>query len=249
MFNTRFPLTILEQAAQSELIPPPIRKEIALAAWARAGLIDQPESQRRLIRLVKEQWPTLAADLDSLTAAVDPVERKRAFIYAVLRHPGIRPALRGSTHRATPIERIDNLRDNWWCGMEGSLDSLKSNREYQTLRDYQRRNPGKKLAAFSQASADVPTFLSESETADAERQIQRLRTIETGPNYLSAQAIQWAKDAPNDPRVPEALHLAVRTTRYGCVDDETPGFSKAAFRLLHRRYPNSDWAKKTKYWY
>jgi hypothetical protein len=26
-------------------------------------------------------------------------------------------------------------------------------------------------------------------------------------------------------------------------------FSKAAFELLQRRYPTSDWAKKTKYWY
>ena len=66
---------------------------------------------------------------------------------------------------------------------------------------------------------------------------------------ISAQAIQWAKEAPDDPRVPEALHLAVRTTRYGCVDGETTSFSKAAFQLLHRRYPKSEWAKKTKYWF
>jgi TolA-binding protein len=25
--------------------------------------------------------------------------------------------------------------------------------------------------------------------------------------------------------------------------------SEQAFRLLHQRYPNSEWAKKTKYWY
>jgi hypothetical protein len=31
----------------------------------------------------------------------------------------------------------------------------------------------------------------------------------------------WDWERPNDPRVPEALHLAVRATRYGCTDDET----------------------------
>jgi hypothetical protein len=41
----------------------------------------------------------------------------------------------------------------------------------------------------------------------------------------------------------------VRATRYGCTDKDTPRFSKAAFDLLHRRYPKSPWAEKTKYWY
>ena len=40
--------------------------------------------------------------------------------------------------------------------------------------------------------------------------------LDTAPNYLVAQVLAWAKRAPGDPRVPEALHLAVRSTRYGC---------------------------------
>ncbi len=251
VFNTGLPLTLLEQAAHGESIPPHIRKEIALAAWARAGLIDEPEIQRRLTPLVKQHWPTAAGDLDRFTAAPDPAERKRAFLYAVLRHPGIRPNLRVSTLRATPIEEIDSLRDNWWCGMGETLNSLKSNREHQMLADHRRRNPGARRAPAAQADspADGPAFLTEGDRAEAEREIQRLKTIETGPNYLSAQVIQWAKEAPDDPRVPEALHHAVRTTRFGCVDEATTDFSKAAFQLLHRRYPKSEWAKKTKYWY
>ena len=88
VFNTELPLTLLEESAQSELIPEPLRKEIALTAWARAGLIDEPESQLRLTPLVREHWPALAPDLDRFAAARDPVERKRTFVYALLRHPG-----------------------------------------------------------------------------------------------------------------------------------------------------------------
>lgn len=251
VFNRRLSLTLLEQAAQSELIPELVRREMALVAWARAGLIDELGIQVRLTPLVREHWPALAADLDQFAAAADPVERKRTFLYALLRYPGIRPVLRVSIHRAAPINQIDNLRDNWWCGMESTLDSPKSNYEHQMLLNYESRNPRARQGTGSQAdwSDEELAFLSEIEKEEAEQQIQKLRVLETGPNYLSAQAIQWAKDAPNDPRVAEALHLAVRTTRYGCVDDETSGFSKAAFRLLHRRYPNSEWAKKTKYWY
>jgi len=57
------------------------------------------------------------------------------------------------------------------------------------------------------------------------------------------------KGFSQDPRVPEALHLAVRSTRYGCTDDNTTKFSKQAFQLLHKNYPKSEWAAKTKYWF
>ena len=250
-FNARLPLTLLEQAARSESIPVPVRAAITLVTWVRAGLIDEVEIQRRLTPLVKQHWPTAAPDLDRFAAATDPVERKQAFLYAVLRHPGSRPVLRVSTVRRAPVNEVDAFRDNWWCGMEETLYSLKSSWEQYTLADYRRRNPGAARTPDTKADGfeEGPAFLDESERSELKRQIDKLKTIETGPNYLSAQTIQWAKEAPNDPRVPEALHHAVRTTRFGCVDEDTTEFSKAAFQLLHRRYPNSEWAKKTKYWY
>jgi hypothetical protein len=69
-------------------------------------------------------------------------------------------------------------------------------------------------------------------------------------NYLCAAAIAWAKAHPEDPRVPESLHLAVRATRYGAgTDKESSRYSKEAFDLLHKKYPDSPWTKQTKYWY
>ena len=241
VFNTRLPLVMLEQAAQSERLSGPIRMEIALAAWARAGMIDDLQSWRRLTGVLKDQWPALAADLDPVMEAADPNERKRAFVYLLLRRPGIRPVVRGSTIRAEPLVRINHSRDSWWCRMDGELVGDDSGWRYANRREYLRDHGNR---------ADLdPVFLSDNDKAEAAREVGELSGIETGPNYLSTRAIQWAKEAPDDPRVPEALHLAVRTTRYGCVDDDTSGFSKAAFQLLHRRYPNSEWAKKTKYWY
>ena len=68
-------------------------------------------------------------------------------------------------------------------------------------------------------------------------------------NYLCTEAIAWARSHPQDPRVPEALHLAVEATHYGPSDESSRPYSKQAFDLLHRRYPDSEWTKKTKYWY
>ena len=94
----------------------------------------------------------------------------------------------------------------------------------------------------------VPDFLKAGQTLGA-RQIAAVQALGSAPNYLCKVAIDWANANPNDPRSPEALHLAVRSTRYGCTDKETGKWSKAAFDLLHQRYPNTKWANATKYWF
>jgi len=101
-------------------------------------------------------------------------------------------------------------------------------------------------------SGDVgpSAFLPADERSTGEKEARALcDAAPNAVNHLSSTAIAWARAHPQDPRVPEALHLAVRTTRYGPADKSSSPLSKEAFDLLHRRYPNSDWAKKTKYWY
>ena len=71
----------------------------------------------------------------------------------------------------------------------------------------------------------------------------------SAPLYLPRIVIEWAKKHPDDTRVPEALHLAVRATRYGCDDVVKNPYSHEAFNLLHHNYPKSEWAKKTPFWF
>jgi hypothetical protein len=125
---------------------------------------------------------------------------------------------------------MDSYRDNWWCSFETQVRAAASD-------------------ATEAAATAPPAFLSEAQRAAAARERERLAAHGTAPNYFCRLAIEWANKSPDDPRVPEALHLAVRATRYGCADDETGPLSKAAFQLLHRKYPGSEWAKKTPYWY
>jgi hypothetical protein len=93
-------------------------------------------------------------------------------------------------------------------------------------------------------------FLPAAQRASGEEQAAQLRkNAANAVNYLCPAAIAWAKAHPRDPRVPEALHLAVRATRYGPADKESSGYSKEAFDILHKTYPNSPWTNQTKYWY
>ena len=61
--------------------------------------------------------------------------------------------------------------------------------------------------------------------------------------------VSYAQSHLDDPRVPEALALAVRSSRWGCTDGDTGKFSKQAFDFLHSKFPRSDAAARTQYWY
>jgi len=73
--------------------------------------------------------------------------------------------------------------------------------------------------------------------------------LDTAPNYLGDIVTRWARKNPNDARAPEALHLVVKATRFGCTNQESWRYSREAFQLLHRSYPASLWARQTPYWY
>ena len=91
--------------------------------------------------------------------------------------------------------------------------------------------------------------MTADQKATARAELLKLVALEHAPNYLGKAVIDWAKNNAADPRVPEALHLVVRSTRYGCGNDETSTVSKEAFQLLHKNYPKSEWTKKTPYWF
>lgn len=69
-------------------------------------------------------------------------------------------------------------------------------------------------------------------------------------NYISKVIIDYAGTNPNESSLPEALYFVVKISRYGnCVNNDTSSYSKKAFQLLHTKYPNSEWSKKTPYYF
>ena len=72
---------------------------------------------------------------------------------------------------------------------------------------------------------------------------QTSATTSFGPHV-----IRYAKGNLDDPRVPRALHRLVFATRHACRT--APGeVSRAAHTLLHRHFPDSEWAEKTPHWF
>jgi hypothetical protein len=151
-------------------------------------------------------------------------------VFALLKTPGDQPFLQAGYGRNTKeVAQIDSFRDNWWCSA-GAQDVRPED------------------LPIKQDAPGAP-FLSAAEQKQAKLEVEKLRNLATGPNWLAAQTLTFAQAHPQDPRAPEALALAVHATRYGCNDAATGDLSKRAFDLLHSRYPNTEFAKKTPYWF
>lgn len=244
-FNESLPLSLLRQAAESKVLPEHLRRDMAQAAWLRAAMLDQPDTARQLVPTLKGLIPELKPLLDDYQSSLADEASKFSAIYAWLKFPGLQPVVTAGIGRRTALNQQDSLRDNWWCGAAykpetSAEDEGTTEKPKDTL-----------SAAMNMEGSALPSpaFLSAAQKAAARDEHARLTALGAAPDYICRQVIQWVERHPADPRAPEALHLAVRTTRYGCTDKDTGKWSKAAYDVLHKRYPNSPWARKTPYWF
>ncbi len=235
IFNKAMPMSVIRDAARSRTLAPNLRQDVAQAAFIRAALIDDRETTVQAAALLQEIHPELKEFLNAYQMAATADARRFAAAYLSLKFPGLRPHVSYGVGRTSPLNEIDSYRDNWWCvEPPASRSGVTSEGEGEA-------EPKPKPVA-------PPQFLKPSQSLAA-KQYASLQALGTAPNYFCRIAVEWAEKNPADKRAPEALHLAVKATRYGCTDKETGRWSKAAFDLLHQRYPNSGWAKETKYWF
>jgi len=238
VFNKMMPIEIFANAARSEVLAANLHRDVAQAAFMRATLLDQAAAANQVATILGAIHPEMKEFLAAYQQAHTPDARRFAAAYLALKFPGLRPFVTSGVGRNTGVEEIDSYRDNWWCAEPPTTSKI----------DYYEGDEAEQKEAAAKKTMPVPEFLKNSK-AEAGREMTTLQALGTGPNYLAQTVINWASKNPADQRVPEALHLAVKSTRYGCTDKETGRWSKAAFDLLHRKYPNTSWAKETKYWF
>lgn len=237
VFNNYLSARGLLNAVNRHSLPDPLNVKVALAGWVRAVMLDEESIALELAAWLERRMPELREAWRSYQSEKTPASRKFAAVFLILKAPGLRPWIEPGLGREDPVTQLNIFRDNWWCPTQHWL-YLDRNE----LRDpLQSLYPGGRAAA--------PEFLSKAEVEQASKERERLDGMNTAPNYLCREVVQWVRRNPSDARGAEALHLAVNSTRRGCGIEETGRFSREAFRLLHRLYPDGPWAKKTKYWY
>jgi hypothetical protein len=237
VFNKLMPVAMALEVAENKNLAVNLRRDVAQATFMRAAMLDQTATANKAAMLLATLTPELRELLTDYQRAATPEARKFTAAYLALKNPGLRPFVTIGLGRSTARGDIDEYRDNWWCA-----DPPTSKIDYYEGDDAEQKE------ASAKKSMPAPEFLKSAQ-AEAAREAAALRAFGPGPNYLAQTVINWANKNATDKRVPEALHLAVKSTRYGCTDKDTGRWSKAAFDLLHRNYPNTSWAKETKYWF
>jgi len=232
--NHTVPLSDWVRATEASAFPRSRQEDIAQAGWVRAVLLGDDAASRTLAARLRDLRPAAAPAMRDYLAHPEPFTAA----FWMLRLPGLSPVLRGGIGRQTKLNEIDSFRDNWWR-LDPGAAKLDPDPNHEPLHDL-----------YPPAEVGPRDFLPAAERSAGEAQSARLTAAAANAvNYLCGIAIEYAKAHPQDPRVPEALHLAVRATRYGLTDDASHALSKQAFELLHRGYPTSEWAKNTKYYY
>jgi len=225
VLNQKTPLNLLVEAAGSAKLPTNLREDVALAAWTRSVLIEDAATAGKLVPMLPKAMGQRASSGVGFPASM-----------TILRNPGLRPFVEVGASRLSDFSSLDSYRDNWWCSK------------------WQRQDVTDEWKAVRLPS---PAFFSAEQSAQAKGELERLQKLPGAAVLVGQRVIDYAKEHPEDSAVPEALALTVRATRYGCSDwaaDSDEGkknsaVSKAAFQLLHARYPKSPWAAKTKYYY
>jgi hypothetical protein len=240
VLNRALPETLLVQATNNVQLPKALQSEVAQSAFVRALLLNQPAIAAELAPAVKQATPVLGSSIDAYARATTDEDRHRAVLFALLHNPGMRPYVVPNMQRTTEMEKIDSFHDNWWCEDVGARTEVKP-------LDYV--DGAAQAGKQSARPAPSPAWLSAADKTAGATEWESLAKLGAAPTYFGREVIAWAKAAPDDPRIPEALHLVVRATRYGCGDDKTSSYSKQAFQLLHAKYPKSEWTKKTPYFY
>jgi hypothetical protein len=234
--NTKLPLSLLVEMATSTELPENLRHRLALAVWVRAALLDDVENAKRVAPGAIEARPALKALIENFASATDAKTRRFAAVFALLQNPGLRPYVDASFVRDTPLDRIDNYRDNWWCDDMGAQTETTAFEKSYSL------EPGK--------AEERPSFLSNEQIVSADKEFSDLLKDIPSTDFLARTTSEWSRQHLDDPRVPEALHLTVRASRFACGSSKQHGkYSREAFSLLHKHFPKSKWAAKTPHWF
>ncbi len=223
-FNEKMPLSVLRQAALSPQIPPHLKKFLVIAVWTRAFILGNQAIEREFTPLMSVCVKEFSPQFSKYVAAANLSDREAAALITILRYPVIQPFVPVGFGRENSVPtEIDSNRGNWWC-VDGENQTEKS------------------LQIFTEV-------LTTAQITTAERERNQLVSTRNSATFLTRRAVEFALKNPQNRETPEILHLAVRSTRYGCTDENTIKLSKQAFNILHKRYPNSTWTKQTPYYF
>ncbi len=262
----RLPLAQRAAMVSDPSLPATLRLDIALTSWTRAVLMQDNAQIDALALKLQTLMPSLASDWLRVVKTAPGPDKRFAEFFVFARVPGMATDLESYTR---PVgARIADFQGAWYDWMILPAGSTKGNSAPPCLEAYTPDGSCDAGADTSDATlwatSDVvcltycgqgafplrrPDFAA-AVVARAALERKALAQPYSDGDTLGAsvwdEVLAYAGAHPTDARSPEALYWLVHITRYGHSHNH---LSHKAFDVLHKRYPNTTWAKETKYYY
>jgi hypothetical protein len=243
VLNTRLPLRLLAEAAESPILPPNLRIQVAQATWTRAVLLDQSDVAARLSPILIHCNANWEPVLSTYNRAKSSEDRKAAALFALMRFPSTEPNVREGNYRFDGFAAYSYYRDNWWC-----FTIPPTQRGQGSWREQYDDDAGWGFTSIAHPDVPDPAFLTPADRAVAAKEITALRSIPKASDYLPAEAFAWQRAHPRDPRSPELLGQAFRIVRNACAGKASTETEHRLFLTLHREYPTNHWTLRYRSW-
>ena len=226
VFNQHFPTASLIEVEKSPALPDYMRERFVIAIWTRAYLVDDMVTLLKVTPALAKLHPEFAEQLEKITTAKTQAAQDRAVLYFVVKNPILSPYVEDGMGKSDN-EQGDFDSNDWWCAPYDTEYDEASSSEVP-----------KKLP-------QRPSFLTAAQSKTAQVERKRLTEIGDAPKFLGGKVLEWAKLAPTDRRVPEALYIMIGAngwTKYGCGNDEEMHGQLVVY--LKKHYPSSEWTAK-----
>jgi hypothetical protein len=232
--NERIPAKMLVDISTSTQLPVKLRADTEQAAWVRAVILNDSDSRNKLLPALNRDYPKLAS-LFKATGTGSEADKKFAAAFLILKNPGMRPYVTGGAPREEELGKLDNYSDNWWDNRLPDQSITFTDKD--------------DIVKSKLTNADYPNLLNAEQSKLGLDNKGKLLASGAAPTFLCTVVGDYAASHKDDPRVPEALYLAVRAAHYGHRETRTTPASKRCFSLLHTNYPKNPYTAKTLYYY
>jgi hypothetical protein len=221
------------------------RLDIALTSWVRAVLAGDDAAADALARDLKALLPPVAADWQGFLDAKTPADKRFAAYFILAKMPGAAIDLGSGDYTRPTGTSVAQFQGHWpdWLYIPAGHPAPPATPPTEVAdavclglcgpAGFLLRSPDFVNAGTAQAAQERAHY----HPADAAK---------ADATSVWEEVLGYAAGHPKDPRSPEALYWLVRISRFGTGHNHS---SHRAYDLLKERYPASDWAKKTKYYY
>ena len=273
----RLPLRARIALSHDPVLPARLRMDIALTNFTRAVQLRDDPALDGLARDLSPLLPQLAAEWARIPTAKPGPDKRFAAFMVLAKIPGLRTDLADYVRPRGTVAQFQRHWMDWVILPAGARDPAlapPAQAFYQVdgflpfeprsrvpdgradltcLGECGRGASPVHLPDFvarlqPRAVAERGRFVRQADTDFAyDDDGQPLAPSPTPPGALDVweDMLAYAHAHPADPRIPEALHWIVHASHFGASHAHS---GRRAFQLLHRRYPDSVWARRTLVW-